>query len=78
MNLDLSIQRMAAQESDSLVNRQALIARKRAELELQLAANREAQPEATKGAIIEDAVTTLEMQSSQFVSDSGRLIDKRV
>lgn len=76
MNLDLTIHRIVAQETDSLLLRQVLIARKRAELDLELAKTSVAESSDPAGAGLERALKDLEDKSAALVRETTRRVDK--
>lgn len=77
MNLDLTIHRIVAQETDSLLLRQALIAKKRAELDLELARTSVEESGDPAGAALDRALRDLEDKSATLVRDTTRLVDKQ-
>ncbi len=76
MNLDLTIHRIVAQETDSLLVRQALIAKKRAELEMELSKTSVAESSDSAGAGLERALKDLEDKSAALVRETTRRVDK--
>lgn len=78
MNIDLSVYRMAARETDSLLLRHMLVAHKRAELDITLASTREEDATVPAGEGLEDAIRALEDRSEQIARDFARLVDMRV
>lgn len=77
MNLDLTIHRIVAQETESLLLRQALIAKKRAELDLELARTSVEESGDPAGAGLDRALRDLEDKSATLVRDTTRLVDKQ-
>ena len=77
MNLDLSIHRMAVQETDSLLLRQVLIARKRAELDLEIALTSVEASGEPDGAGLDRALKDLEDKSAALVRDAAKRVDKQ-
>ncbi len=77
MNLDLSIHRMAVAETDSLLLRQVLVARKRSELDLQMLLREVNAGKPADGTDLERALTEKQDQSAALAEDAGRIIDKR-
>lgn len=75
MNLDSSIYRMAFREADSLGVAQLLVAKKRADLELQMVLKQVNEGSAGTGADLERAITDMERRSDDFV---GRIVDRQV
>jgi hypothetical protein len=80
MNIDLSIHRLAYGEADTLGVAQALVARKRQELDLRLLREQVQKDEATTGASIDKAIKDMEAHSAKRrhdpADDTGALIDK--
>ena len=76
MSLDASIFRMAARETDSLLVTQALVAKKRGELELKLVLQTVEDGAPTTGADLERTLGDMNRDSEQRARDIGRLIDK--
>ncbi len=80
MNIDLSIHRLAYNEAETLGLAQALVAKKRQELDLRLLREQVLKDEATTGADIDAALRDMEAQSRPRVAppadDTGVLIDK--
>jgi hypothetical protein len=81
MNLDLSIHRMAVREAETLGVAQALIARKRQELDLRLQREQVLKGEAANGASLDNALRDMDEQSKQSVRPpdpaTGVVVDKR-
>lgn len=77
MNIDLTIHRMAVQETDSLLLRQVLIARKRAELDLELAKTSVEESGDPAGAGLESALKNLEDKSAALVRSAASRVDKQ-
>jgi hypothetical protein len=77
VNLDLTIHRVVAQETDSLLVRQALIAKKRAELDLEIAKTSVEGSGEPAGAGLDRALRDLEDKSAALVRDAGRRVDKQ-
>ena len=73
MNLDSTIYRMAFREADSLGVAQALIAKKRGDLEQQMLAKQVNATESHKGADLERALSDMVRRSDEYV---GRLVDR--
>ena len=76
MSLDASIFRMAARETDSLLATQALVARKRSELELKLVLQTVQDAAPSTAADLERTLDDMNRESEQRAKDVGRLIDK--
>jgi len=78
MNLDLSIHRMATREAETLGVAQALVARKRQELELKLLREQVAKDEPSSGACLEQSLRDMEDESRRAAPepDSGRRVDR--
>ena len=76
MNLDLTIHRIVAQETESLLIRQVLIARKRAELDLAIAKTTIEESGESAGAGLDRALRHLEDKSATLVRDVARRVDK--
>lgn len=76
MSLDASIFRMAARETDSLLVTQALVAKKRGELEFKLVRQTVEDGAPTTGADLERTLGDMNRDSEQRARDIGRLIDK--
>lgn len=83
MNLDLSIHRMAFREAETLGMAQMLVARKRQELEIQVARQTVAQGTAATGATIDQALKDMQERSEELQreapplsNDSGVLVNK--
>lgn len=77
MNLDLSVYRMAARETDSLLMRHMLVAQKRAEIDIKVALSKDDDSTEPAGAGLEDAIRAAEDRSEQIARDFARLVDKR-
>jgi hypothetical protein len=77
VNLDLTIHRIVAQETESLLMRQVLFARKRAELDLELAKTSVKESSDSAGASLERALQDLEDESAALVRDTTRRVDKQ-
>jgi len=75
MNLDLSIHRMAFRETDSMGVAQALIARKRQELELRLLREQVAQSGGAAGAQLDSALRDMEDEARSGLP--VHVVDKR-
>lgn len=73
MNLDSTIYRMAFREADSLDVAQALIAKKRGDLEQQMLARQVNATESQKGADLERTLSDMVRRSDEYV---GRLVDR--
>lgn len=73
MNLDSTIYRMAFREADSLGVAQALIAKKRGDLEQQMLARQVNATESQKGADLERTLSDMVRRSDEYV---GRLVDR--
>lgn len=73
MNLDSTIYRMAFREADSLGVAQALIAKKRGDLEQQMLAKQVNATESQKGADLERTLSDMVRRSDEYV---GRLVDR--
>lgn len=73
MNLDSTIYRMAFREADSLGVAQALIAKKRGDLEQQMLAKQVNASESQKGADLERTLSDMVRRSDEYV---GRLVDR--
>lgn len=73
MNLDSTIYRMAFREADSLGVAQALIAKKRGDLEQQMLAKQVDATESQKGADLERTLSDMVRRSDEYV---GRLVDR--
>ena len=73
MNLDTTIYRMAFREADSLGVAQALIAKKRGDLEQQMLAKQVNATESQKGADLERTLSDMVRRSDEYV---GRLVDR--
>lgn len=76
MNLDLTINRMSIQETDSLLVRQVLIARRRAELNLETARTSVEESGDSTGAGLDRALKNPDDKSSPPVRDTMRRVDK--
>lgn len=78
MNQDLSIHRMAVREAETLSVAQALIARKRQELDLKLLREQVVKGEQPSGADIDNALRDMEAQSKLRAPDpqTGEVVDK--
>jgi len=76
VNLDLTIHRIVAQETESLLLRQVLIARKRAELDLEIAKTSVEESGDPAGAGLDRALRDLEDKSAALMRDTGRRVDK--
>jgi hypothetical protein len=78
MNQDLSIHRMAVREADTLSVAQALIARKRQELDLKLLREQVIKGEQPSGASIDNALKDMEAQSKLRAREpeTGEVVDK--
>lgn len=82
MNADLSIHRMAFREGDTLGLAQALVARKRQELELRLQRERVLKGAESANANLDDILARMEQESQQAVGHqpepdgTGAAIDK--
>lgn len=77
MNLDLTIHRIVAQETESLLLRQVLIARKRAELDLEMARTSVEESGESAGAGLDRALRDLEDKSTALVRETTRRVDKQ-
>ena len=77
MNLDLTIHRIVAQETESLLMRQVLIARKRAELDLEIAKTSVEESADSAGAGLERALKNLEDKSAELVRDAAKRVNKQ-
>ncbi len=77
MNLDLTIHRIVAQETESLLLRQVLIARKRAELDLEMARTSVEESGESAGAGLDRALRDLEDKSAALVRETTRRVDKQ-
>jgi len=73
LNLDTTIYRMAFREADSLGVAQALIAKKRGDLEQQMLAKQVNATESPKGADLERTLSDMVRRSDEYV---GRLVDR--
>lgn len=73
MNLDTTIYRMAFREADSLGVAQALIAKKRGDLEQQMLFKQVHATESQKGADLERTLSDMVRRSDEYV---GRLVDR--
>ena len=76
MSIDASIFRMAARQTDSLLVTQALVAKKRGELELKLVLQTVQDGAPSTGADLERTLDDMNRESEQHTRDVGRLIDK--
>ena len=80
MNLDVSIYRMAIREAETLGVAQALVAKKRQELELQLLREQVLKGEKPTGANVEDALKDMDARSRQGAlppePETGTVVDK--
>ncbi|MDP1732698.1 MAG: hypothetical protein Q8L54_16290 [Devosia sp.] len=82
MNLDLSIHRMAVREAETLGVAQALVARKRQQLDLKLLREQVLKGEQPTGADVDGALKDMDARSRQNArepapaGDSGGLVDK--
>lgn len=80
MNSDLSIHRMAFREAESMSVAQALVVKKRQEMELRLIRERVAQGADAKGAALDTALRNMdegsEAQTRALDSDLGTVVDK--
>ena len=76
MSIDASIFRMAARQTDSLLVTQALVAKKRGELELKLVLQTVQDGAPSTGADLERTLDDMNRESEQRAKDVGRLIDK--
>ena len=77
MNLDLTIHRIVAQETESLLLRQVLIAKKRAELDLEIAKTSVEESADSAGAGLERALKNLEDKSAELVRDAAKRVNKQ-
>ncbi len=71
MNADLSIHRMAFREAETLGLAQALVAKKRQELELRVLRERVLQGTSPTGASIDSALRRMEDESAQSQTGDG-------
>lgn len=76
MNIDQSIHRMAFREAETLGLAQALIAKKRQELELRVQRQKVAEGTAASGSAIRRSLEDMQQQSEQLLRDSGGHIDR--
>lgn len=78
MNLDVSIHRMAVREAETLSVAQALIARKRQELDLRLQREQVSKRDGTAGANLDNALREMDERSKLLALDpeTGAIVDK--
>lgn len=78
MNLDVSIHRMAIREADTLGVAQAIVARKRQELELKLLREQVLKGEKPNAVHVDNMLHDMQEQSRQAAPDpeTGAIVDK--